>query len=64
MLDLDYRCGDHKVVFFRSKQNYCALEAGDIVGSIYGGNELRVEYKITLGSYWDNQPGYIQWFIY
>lgn len=59
---LDYRC-DNKVVIFYSGQNSCSLGAGDIGGFPYIGNDLPVDHRETMGSWWYGLPGHISWKI-
>ncbi len=61
---LSYQCGNESITF-TSEQNLCALEAGNITGTILSPmpRDIVGEYLALIGSYWWGKPGTISWKI-
>lgn len=57
-----YQCDGNKRVIFESTQGYCGLAAPGIVkGHAFIGNDLTAEHHETMGGYWSDIPGKINW---
>lgn len=62
---LSYQCGSENVTF-KSKQNLCYLEAGNVHGEVLHPLpvNIAVKYMATSGSWFWDMPGNIIWQIY
>ena len=62
-IQMSYKCMN-KTFTVASKQDYCFFNAGKVYGDIISSNNVHVDNKITLGSYFYLLPGQINWTIY
>lgn len=62
-IQLSYKC-QNKTFTVSSEQNYCFFSPGAISGDVNSFNNVHVEYKSTVGSYYYSLPGQITWVVH
>lgn len=60
-IEFTYQCGKDKSITLYTKQNYCFLSAGDIIGRVLDRENMRADYVKKEGSFFWSQHGAISW---
>lgn len=60
-IEMTYQCGDNKKISLYSKQNFCFLAAGSVIGRILDKQNMDAEYSAREGSYFWSQHGTLSW---
>jgi hypothetical protein len=60
-IELTYQCGDNKKITLHSKQNFCFMAAGGVVGHVGDRQNMDAEYSAKEGSWFWGQHGTLSW---